>query len=62
MAVNASGDHELKAIKIDRKLVKRPVMTYGYGATQSGIRKQVRDVLKERGDKLSKEGDVAPLN
>jgi hypothetical protein len=36
--------------KIDRKLVKRPAMTYFYGATwQNAMTEQVADVLKERG-------------
>ena len=34
---------------IDRKLVKRPTMTFPYSATQVGMRKQLIEVLQERG-------------
>ena len=34
---------------VDRKMVKRPTMTQGYGVTPAGIRQQLKDELKKRG-------------
>lgn len=34
---------------VDRKMVKRPTMTQGYGVTPSGIRQQLKDQIKKRG-------------
>jgi DNA-directed RNA polymerase, mitochondrial len=49
-------DTELRDSKIDReidrKLVKRPVMTYGYSSQQFGMKEQIKEVLAERGQEL----------
>jgi len=45
VAGRVRADEELRGIKIDRKLVKRPVMTYFYGATQHGMTKQIQEAV-----------------
>ncbi|MBI5173979.1 MAG: hypothetical protein HY986_13920 [Candidatus Melainabacteria bacterium] len=37
-----------KEVGIDRKLVKKPIMTTPYGVTDSGMRDQIKDVANER--------------
>jgi DNA-directed RNA polymerase, mitochondrial len=45
-------DTELRDIKIDRKLVKQPVMTFCYGVTRAGVKDQIKEELAERGQRL----------
>jgi DNA-directed RNA polymerase, mitochondrial len=45
-------DDDLRDIKIDRDLVKRPVMTYCYGVTKHGVIDQIRGKLAELDQRL----------
>jgi DNA-directed RNA polymerase len=40
--------------KVDRKIVKRPTMTQGYGVTLSGVKNQIKDEVKKRGKEYAK--------
>ena len=51
--LKAAGDPDgLLTLSIDRKLLKRPVMTWPYNASDFGTNKEIRETLEERGAKI----------